>query len=332
MRAAQLLAGVDAPALAPEPLSVAEPGTGQVRRHPRPPEALIASRCRSSAASSPATRASALAAVPFAELAPLARARSDRRSAAPRATSRRPAREAASTSSGRAHDDVAMSPAVARRAASSATSYWPSPFASTAMAYSATVIAHPSPRACALLVISPASAEATEAWPRKASSCSGMYGRVAARVPGMSAVTRVLLEGDRATVETRAGAYEVEERDGRWQVARLEPVVRVLAGGPADEHPVGMTVVRPRLAEPALGPALAGRTDKASIELTGTLEPEDARLEAEPSPGTRVRRVEARDGRFRVELDLRPGRNEVLLRARAPGRAPTELAVRLTRE
>ena len=147
-----------------------------------------------------------------------------------------------------------------------------------------------------------------------------------------AATTRVLLEGDRATVETRAGAYEVEERDGRWHVARLEPVVRVLTGGPADEHPVGITVVRPKLAEPALGPALAGRTDKASIELTGTLEPEDARLQIEPSPGTEVRRVEARDGRFRVELELQRGHNEVLLGARAPGRAPTELAVRLTRE
>jgi hypothetical protein len=103
-------------------------------------------------------------------------------------------------------------------------------------------------------------------------------------------------------------------------------VVRVFTGGPADEHPVGITVVRPKLREPALGPARAGRTGEASIALTGTLEPEAARLDAEPSPGTRVRRVEARDGRFRVELALRPGRNEVLLRARAPGRAPTELA------
>ena len=144
--------------------------------------------------------------------------------------------------------------------------------------------------------------------------------------------TRTLLEGDRATVQTRAGAVEVEERDGRWQVARFEPVVRVLTGGPAGEQPVGLAVVRPRLSEPALGPALAGRTDRRWIELTGTLEPHDAQVAVEPSRGTRVRRVEARDGRFRVELELRRGHNEVLLRARAPRRAPTEVAVRLTRE
>ena len=148
-----------------------------------------------------------------------------------------------------------------------------------------------------------------------------------------SPVTRTLLEGDRATVETRAGAYEVEEeRDGRWRVARFEPVVRVLTSGWASERPVGLAVVRPRLREPALGPALAGRTDEASIEVSGTLEPDDARLGVTASPGTRLVRVEARDGRFRVKLELRRGRNDVLLIARAPGRAATELAVRLTRE
>ena len=146
-------------------------------------------------------------------------------------------------------------------------------------------------------------------------------------------VTRTLIEGDRATVETEAGPYEAEEgRDGRWRVARFEPVARALAGRPASERPVGLVLVRPKLREPALGPAVAGRVKQASIELTGTLEPQDARLEATPSPGTRVGRVEARDGRFRVKLDLRRGPNEVLLTARAPGRAPTELAVRPTRE
>jgi hypothetical protein len=148
-----------------------------------------------------------------------------------------------------------------------------------------------------------------------------------------SPVTRTLVEGDRATVETRTGAYELEEgRDGHWRVARFEPVVRVLTGGSASERPVGLAVVRPRLREPALGPALAGRTDEESIELTGTLEPEGARLGVEPSPGTRAARVDASDGRFRVRLRLRPGRNEVVLVARAPGRATNELAVRLTRE
>jgi hypothetical protein len=147
-----------------------------------------------------------------------------------------------------------------------------------------------------------------------------------------SPVSATLLEGDRATVQTHAGSYEVEEVDGHWRVARLDPVVRLLTGGSHAERPVHLTVVRPRLSEPVLGPVVAGRSHDESIEIHGTLDPPDATLRAEASPGTGVSAVEAGDGRYRVVLDLGPGRNEALLVAEAPGRATTELVLRVERD
>ena len=145
-------------------------------------------------------------------------------------------------------------------------------------------------------------------------------------------VSAVRVEGDRATVETHAGAYEVVERDGRWLVSGLAPVARVLAGEPPPRRPVHLTVVEPKLSEPAVGPALAGRADDDVAELQGTLVPEDAELEVRPLGETRVESVEAGDGRFRVRLKLRPGRNDVVLAASAPGNEPVERRVRLVLE
>ena len=147
-----------------------------------------------------------------------------------------------------------------------------------------------------------------------------------------SPVSRTLVEGDRATIETRAGAYEAEEVDGRWLLTRFDPVAEVLAGGSPPDHPVHLSVVRPRLREPALGATLAGRTDEESIELTGTLDPPDATLSIGEATGAEVERVEVRDGRFRVELGLSRGLNEVLLVAEAPSRSTTELAIDIERE
>lgn len=145
-------------------------------------------------------------------------------------------------------------------------------------------------------------------------------------------VSRTLLEGDVATVETDAGAYELEEVHGRWRVTRFEPVAAVLAGLPAPVRPVSLTIARPELSEPALGKALAGHTRDETVELTGTFTPADARVTIEHAPGTRVHSAEVGDGRLRVELRLRRGHNQIRLLASAPGRADTELAVRLTRE
>ena len=168
-----------------------------------------------------------------------------------------------------------------------------------------------------------------------ADRCAAVASGLARRAVGLAALRRspvsaVRVEGDRATVETRAGAYEAEERDGRWLVGAFEPVAEALAGVPPPGEPVHLSVVRPRLTEPALGPVAAGRADDGVAELTGTLEPADAVLEARASGGTRVERVEARDGRFRVRLRLRRGHNDVVLTARAAGRAPIERIVRLT--
>lgn len=146
-----------------------------------------------------------------------------------------------------------------------------------------------------------------------------------------SAVTDTTIEGDLAVVRTHAGAYEVEEVDGRWRLARLDPVVEVLTPGSPKRRPVHLTVVRPKLEEPALGPALAGRTDDGVVEITGSLEPADASLRVEASSGARVRRSEARDGRFRIRAALRTGRNRLLLRADAPNRDPIEISIELTR-
>lgn len=167
--------------------------------------------------------------------------------------------------------------------------------------------------------------------------CAVIAERLTSGATGLAALrqvpfNRTLLEGDAATVETDAGSYELEEVGDRWLLARFEPVSAVLAGGDAPVRPVGLTVARPELSEPALGATLAGRTRKETVELTATVEPEHARVRIEPAPGTRVRGLEVRDGRLRAELDLRLGPNEVLLSASAPGRADTELAVRITRE
>ena len=167
--------------------------------------------------------------------------------------------------------------------------------------------------------------------------CALIAERLAADATGLAelreaATARTLVEGDLATVETDAGAYELEEVEGRWRLTRFDPVSAVLAGGAAPVRPVGLTIARPELSEPALGPALAGRTRKETVELTATFEPDDARIRIEPSPGTRVRRFEADDGRVRAELDLRRGLNQILLSASAPGRSDTEIAIRITRE
>lgn len=167
--------------------------------------------------------------------------------------------------------------------------------------------------------------------------CAAIAGQLAADASGRSElrhlpINRTLLEGDRATVETDAGAYELEEVRGHWRLTRFEPAAAVLAGRPVPVLPVTLTVGRPELPEPALGKALAGRTRKETVELTATFAPPDARVEVDAAPGTRVKSLQARDGRLKAELELRRGRNEVLLSASAPGRADTELAVRLTRE
>ena len=167
-----------------------------------------------------------------------------------------------------------------------------------------------------------------------ANCCSLLAARLAARSGRLAGLRRsrvgaVRIEGDRATVETRAGAYELEERDGRWRLSRFAPVARVLAGEPAASEPVHLAVVRPKLREPALGATLAGRADDDVAELSGTLEPANAGLEEQSLGATRVTRVEARDGRFRVRLELARGHNVVVLTAHAPGRRRTALAVRL---
>ncbi|HEV2061046.1 MAG TPA: hypothetical protein VGR11_16970 [Solirubrobacteraceae bacterium] len=146
-----------------------------------------------------------------------------------------------------------------------------------------------------------------------------------------SAVTSTTVEGDLAVVRTHEGAYEVREVDGRWRLARLDPVVEALTPGAPKRRPVHLTVVRPKLEEPALGAALAGRVDDTIVEISGTLEPPDASLRVDASSGARVQRVEARDARFRIRAALRPGPNRLLLEADAPNRDPTELSIELTR-
>lgn len=167
--------------------------------------------------------------------------------------------------------------------------------------------------------------------------CALLASRLASGEPALAAlarapVIRTSVEGDRATVWTRAGAYEAEERDGRWLVSGFEPVARAVTGRPVSRPPVHLSVVRPKLREAALGPARAGRVKDEDVELSGTLDPPDADLDAEATRGASIERAEAGDGRFRVRLRLRPGPNDVLLTARAPGREPTERPVRLTLE
>lgn len=145
-------------------------------------------------------------------------------------------------------------------------------------------------------------------------------------------VTRIVLEGDSAAIETHAGAYEAKEIDGRWRVERLGPVVDVLAGDPPPSRPAHLTIVRPKLSEPAVGRVLAGRTTDSTVELTGRMAPAEAQLDVDTTKGTTAEVVEARDGRFAVKLALRPGGNHVLLTLTAPGRQRSELAVRILRD
>lgn len=147
-----------------------------------------------------------------------------------------------------------------------------------------------------------------------------------------SPVTGVVLEGDRATVRTDAGAYEAREVRGRWLLTRFEPVVAAVTARSPQRRPVHLTVVRPRLEEPALGATLAGRTSDATVEISGSLEPADASLRVVRSSGARVESVESRDGRFRIRAALSRGPNRLLLRADAPDRDPVEVAVELTRD
>ena len=158
---------------------------------------------------------------------------------------------------------------------------------------------------------------------------SGVHDRLARL--RLSPVTGVTVEGDTAAVRTDAGAYEAREVDGRWRVARCDPVIAVLTGSAPQRRPVHLTVVRPRLDEPALGAGLAGRTHEAEIEISGSLEPRDASVRVVRSLGAAVRRVEARDGRFRIRVALQRGANRLLLEASAPEREPIELSVKLTR-
>ena len=145
-----------------------------------------------------------------------------------------------------------------------------------------------------------------------------------------SAVTGVVLEGDRASVRTEAGAYEVEEVDGHWRLTRFDPVVSALTRG-SPSRLVHLTVVRPKLEEPALGPSLSGRTEDATTEIKGSIEPPDASLKVVRASGARVKSVHTRDGRFRIRVALQRGRNRLLIRADAPGRDPIEVSVELAR-
>jgi hypothetical protein len=158
---------------------------------------------------------------------------------------------------------------------------------------------------------------------------SGEQDRVAAL--RLAPVTGVAVEGDTAAVRTDAGAYEAREVDGRWRVARLDPVITVLSGGTPRLRPVHLTIVRPKLDQPALGPAVAGRTDDADVEISGSLEPRDASVRVVRASGARVRSVESRDGRFRIRVALQRGSNRLLLEASARDRETIELAVTLTR-
>lgn len=170
-----------------------------------------------------------------------------------------------------------------------------------------------------------------------AKRCAIVAGRLANDAEGdlgdlrRSPVTGVLLEGDRAFVRTDAGAYEAREVDGRWAVTRFDPVVAVLTGESPKRPPVDLTVVRPKLEEPALGASLAGRTDDAMVEISGSLQPADASLRVVRSSRARVESVESRDGRFRIRAALQPGRNRLLLRAEARNHDPIELPIEVTR-
>ena len=112
--------------------------------------------------------------MPSAQSVPLRRARAESRAAAAAAAAGSPQRTAASTSSGSAYPvSITSSASQTRRAASSARSCRPSPFCSTALAYSASVIALPSPRAVASRRAWSISASVSASSPRHAASASG---------------------------------------------------------------------------------------------------------------------------------------------------------------
>ena len=154
--------------------------------------------------------------------------------------------------------------------------------------------------------------------------------REAATALRRAAVSDVLLHGSKATVVTDGGAFEAEEREGSWRVARFEPLA---AGGDLSPpaRAATLAVVSPHFSRPALGAALAHETPDAAIEVTGVMRPPGARFSAEPLAGGQIERAQGADGRFRVELALRPGVNTFLLRAEAPGHEPAEATLRVHR-
>ena len=81
--------------------------------------------------------------------------------------------------------------------------------------------------------------------------------------------------------------------------SRLDPAIAVLTGGAPKCRPVHLTIVRPKLEEPALGAALAGRSDDADTEISGSLDPDDASV--------RVVRAGPRADRALGETDPRAG-------------------------
>ncbi len=112
--------------------------------------------------------------MPSAQSVPFRRARAESRAAAAAATAGLRARTAASTNSGSAYPvNITSSAWQARRAASSARSCRPRPFCSTALAYSASVIARPSPRAVASRSACSISTSVSASSPRQAASAIG---------------------------------------------------------------------------------------------------------------------------------------------------------------
>jgi hypothetical protein len=129
-----------------------------------------------------------------------------------------------------------------------------------------------------------------------------------------------------------SGADLAALRRAPWTIARMAPVAQALRRGDPPASPVLLAVAQPRFTAPALGETLAHRTTEATIEVTGTIHPPQARLRAQPLQGATIEEAEAADGRLRVRLRLRPGPNDVLLHAAAPGREATTLGLRIVRE
>jgi hypothetical protein len=144
-------------------------------------------------------------------------------------------------------------------------------------------------------------------------------------------VERSIVEGDRATVETAAGSYELEEVRGSWRVSRFAPAARVLRGDDRRERPVLLRTVRPAFTDPALGESAATETDDEELEIHGAVEPPDARVGARLLRGGTLERITAGDGRWRLRLRPARGDNAVALTARAPGRSDATLVLRVRR-